>query len=108
MAEQAYGGVWVRVLAYLVDSVVIFCALIVLAFGAGFLGEAGIKPTPWLCVLTPTLYWALMHASARQATVGKALLGLKVTDASEGRISFLRSLGRELAKIVSAIPLGIG
>ena len=108
MADQTYGGFWVRVLAYLVDSVVIFSAIIVLAFVAAFLGEIGMTLIPVLAVLTPTLYWALMQASARQATLGKALLGMKVTDTSGNRISLLRSLGRELAKIVSGIPLGLG
>ena len=108
MADQAYGGFWIRVLAYLVDSVVVFSAVIVLAFVAAFLGDIGKALIPLICVLTPTLYWALMQASARQATFGKALLGMKVTDISGNRISFLRSLGRELAKWVSGIPLGLG
>ena len=33
------------------------------------------------------LYFALMQSSARQATIGKALCGLKVTDADGERIS---------------------
>ncbi|HYL90849.1 MAG TPA: RDD family protein [Burkholderiales bacterium] len=108
MADQAYGGFWIRVLAYLVDSVVVFSAVIVLAFVAAFLGDIGKALIPLICLLTPLLYWGLMQASARQATFGKALLGMKVTDTSGNRISLLRSLGRELAKWVSGIPLGLG
>ena len=108
MADQAYGGFWIRVLAYLVDSVVVFSAVIVLAFVAAFLGDIGKALIPLICLLTPLIYWGLMQASARQATFGKALLGMKVTDTSGNRISLLRSLGRELAKWVSGIPLGLG
>jgi len=108
MAEQSYGGFWIRFLAYLVDSVVVFTAVIVLAFVAAFLGEVGLKLIPLLCLLTPILYWGLMQASARQATFGKALLGMKVTDVSGERMSLLRSFARELAKIASGIPLGLG
>jgi len=63
---------------------------------------------PIVCVIGPTLYWALMHASKRQATFGKALLGMKVTDTDGERLTPLRSLARELAKIVSSIPMMIG
>jgi hypothetical protein len=49
-----------------------------------------------------------MQASARQATLGKSLLGLKVTDSDGERLSVLRSLVREVAKYVSAIPMGLG
>jgi len=108
MADQAYGGFWVRVVAYLVDTVVVSCIAIVLAFVASLLGDVGLKLIPLLFLLTPIAYWGLMQASARQATLGKALLGMKVTDVSGERMSLLRSFGRELAKIASGIPFGLG
>jgi hypothetical protein len=49
-----------------------------------------------------------MQASKLQATFGKALLGLRVTGYQGNRISFLRSLGRELAKILSSAVLMVG
>jgi hypothetical protein len=54
------------------------------------------------------LYWALMQASKRQATIGKALCGLKVGGPNGERISVARSLGREAAKIISSLTLLIG
>jgi len=109
MAEPtAYGGFWIRFLANLVDSVIFFTLLFLVAVGLAFAGEIGAMLIPLLCVAGPVLYWGLMQASARQATFGKALLGMKVTTASGDRLSLGRSLGRELAKIVSAIPLMIG
>jgi hypothetical protein len=53
-------------------------------------------------------YFPVMHASARQGTFGKALLGLKVARVDGGRISILRSLGRELAKILSSAVFMVG
>jgi uncharacterized RDD family membrane protein YckC len=108
MAAQAYGGFWIRFLAYLVDSVILFTALLVLGAGAAFAGGSGMTVLGVLCIVGPLLYWALMQASARQATFGKALLGLKVTDSDGERLSIVRSLAREVAKIVSAIPLLLG
>jgi uncharacterized RDD family membrane protein YckC len=54
------------------------------------------------------IYFAAMESSQLQATVGKLILGLKVTDLSGNRISFSRALGRELAKLVPAFILCIG
>src|SRR5256886_16382140 len=88
MAEQnAYGGFWIRFLAYLVDSVVFFTLLVALAAGAAFLGDLGALVITAAVLAGPLLYWGLMQASARQATVGKSLLGMKVTDAAGQRLS---------------------
>jgi uncharacterized RDD family membrane protein YckC len=54
------------------------------------------------------LYFTLMESSPLQATLGKAAIGILVTDAEGGRISALRANGRYWAKIISAIPLGFG
>jgi uncharacterized RDD family membrane protein YckC len=42
-------------------------------------------------------YFAGLHASKWQATIGKKILGLKVTDVSGNRITFWRALGRYAA-----------
>jgi uncharacterized RDD family membrane protein YckC len=103
-----YGGFWIRFLAYLVDSVIVFMLIIVVGGALAFLGEAGALLIPAACLAIPVLYWALMQSSPRQASVGKALLGLKVTDASGGRLALPRSLAREVCKYISAAPLMIG
>ena len=105
---QSYGGFWVRVLAYLVDSVVIATIMVGVGAGAALLGESAPMVIAAAAVLGPLLYWGLMQASARQATLGKSLLGLKVTDTDGERLSLVRSLVREVAKYVSAIPMGLG
>jgi uncharacterized RDD family membrane protein YckC len=54
------------------------------------------------------LYEALMESSAKQATLGKMLLGLMVTDEAGNRISFARASGRHFAKYISSFTLFIG
>jgi uncharacterized RDD family membrane protein YckC len=54
------------------------------------------------------LYFALMESSAMQATVGKMVLSIKVTDTEGARISFMRATARHFAKIISSITLCIG
>ena len=54
------------------------------------------------------LYFSLMESSAAQATIGKRLIGIKVTDARGRRISFGRALGRFLAASLSWLTLNLG
>jgi uncharacterized RDD family membrane protein YckC len=54
------------------------------------------------------LYFAIMESSSKQATLGKMVLGIVVTDTDGKRVSFGRAVGRNLGKIISTIILLIG
>ena len=54
------------------------------------------------------IYYAVLESSEQQATWGKRLIGLRVTDLDGGQISFGRAAGRFFAKIVSYLTLLIG
>jgi uncharacterized RDD family membrane protein YckC len=54
------------------------------------------------------VYEALMESSAYQATLGKMIFGMKVTDLYGNRISFGRATSRHFAKWLSAMILFIG
>jgi uncharacterized RDD family membrane protein YckC len=54
------------------------------------------------------LYFAGLESSKLQATLGKRLLSLTVTDDRGERVSFLRATGRHFGKILSTLPLGLG
>jgi len=55
------------------------------------------------------LYFALMESSDRQATFGKAMMNLRVTDANGNRLSFGHASGRFFSKIITGmVPFGIG
>lgn len=54
------------------------------------------------------LYEALMTSSAKQATLGKMALGLKVIDKQGGRLTFLHATGRHFAKVLNLFTLQIG
>ncbi|MCG6116874.1 MAG: RDD family protein [Aquimonas sp.] len=54
------------------------------------------------------LYFSLMESSARQATVGKMALGIKVTDMAGRRLGFGHALGRWVAAALSYLTLWIG
>ena len=101
-------GFWLRFVALVVD-----CALIIILFGAMMIGALGVSedllaPAYWLWMLISFLYWPVLESTALRGTVGKMLLGLVVADIDGGKLPFLRSLLRNLAKIISAIPFYIG
>lgn len=102
-----YGGFWIRFLAYIVDSAIVTIAFIAVVMGLTVMGLELFAPS-LIYFVFGVLYFALMQSSARQATIGKALCGLKVTDVAGERISLPRALAREVAKIISSLTLLIG
>lgn len=54
------------------------------------------------------LYYSLMESSAKQATLGKIVLSIKVTDLSGNRVSFAKATGRYFGKILSGLILCVG
>jgi len=118
-----YGGFWIRFVAAIIDGIIVQVVVMPLSFVAGgvsgFAGVMGGVPRSGLPILGGLigfvigvfgtwLYEALMESSTRQATLGKMVFGMKVTDLGGNRISFGRATGRHFGKWVSALILGIG
>ncbi len=123
-----YGGFWIRVLATIIDAIIVRVVLhpIAAIFGLGGLalsgfGERGFRHGMGLPLLifgggvyavlivgASWLYEALMESSSYQATLGKMIFGMKVTDLYGNRIDFARATGRHFAKILSGLALCIG
>ena len=119
-----YGGFWIRVVAFIIDAIIVRTAAwpISMIFGLGGLaGTLGGLPHSGMglhllgggvvavvVVFGSWLYEAFMLSSPYQATLGKMIFGMKVTDLSGNRISFGRATGRHFAKWLSGIILGIG
>lgn len=115
-----YAGFWLRFVAYIVDSIVCFVAglLIGAVIGAIFGAMGAMRSKEGALTLQVVaqltgiavvwLYYALQESSAAQATLGKRMLSLRVTDLNGNRISFGRATGRYFGKYISAIILCIG
>jgi uncharacterized RDD family membrane protein YckC len=97
-----YAGFWKRLVAWLIDA-------ILLAIVGAIVNQIFDQN---VAALISTLvgwgYFAGMESSAREATLGKSVMGIAVTDLDGQRISFLRATGRYFAKILSALILLIG
>jgi len=103
--DAAYAGFWRRVGAAIADGVIL---VIPLALGTRYLFPAQVfsrsqdppeATASYLLFLVIYLaaviaYMAGMESSALQATVGKRLLKIQVTDMEGRRISFLRAIKR--------------
>ena len=120
----AYAGFWLRFVAYTIDAIILGIA----GVGAFFpLFRANLhaftSQSPWEVYTSPSrplfairllalmlswIYYASLESSTWQATIGKKILGLKVTDLAGNRISFARASGRFFGKILSGMILGIG
>jgi uncharacterized RDD family membrane protein YckC len=115
-----YAGFWLRLAASLVDILAMFIPFCFVAFIVTVIvklvsTKKGYDPAvvilallPVVAIITTWLYFALMESSSWQATLGKKLLGLYVTDISGQRLSLSRATGRTFAKYLSSITAGIG
>ena len=106
-ALPLYAGFWRRVAAYMIDSTVLALPAALFLAASSFNEYLAILGG-FAIIVFVFGYFILMHSSTLQATVGKLLLGVKVTDAEGNRISIGRSLGRFLGMFVSSFILGIG
>jgi uncharacterized RDD family membrane protein YckC len=133
-SNVTYAGFWLRFVAYLVDGIIIGFATMILIVPLFFLmGGAALltslahgmaeRPNPvaigtivflavvlgGLSLIGHWLYFAYLESGEKQATWGKQLLGLYVTDLAGNRVTFARASGRFFAKIITGlIPFGIG
>jgi uncharacterized RDD family membrane protein YckC len=117
-----YGGFWIRVVAAIIDAIILRVVVSPVGMIFGGLGMAGMMSgfphrglalmgggvTFILLVFGSWLYEAFMESSSYQATLGKMIFGMKVTDLNGNRISFERATGRHFAKWISTMILFIG
>jgi len=115
--KKSYGGFWKRVIAYLIDAFIIAFP-VTMIFGTVIpevLKTENVEVTtvtvsmPQIIMLVASwVYFAGLESSAWQATIGKKMLGMKVTDAEGERINFVKASIRYVSKILSSFILMIG
>jgi len=125
--DIVYAGFWRRYLAVFVDGILVaiayyavYIALIfALGLGSALTGgssDAALRGQMMLFgllssasyVLISGLYYVLQESSSAQATLGKRLLGIKVTDNEGNRLTRLHALGRWASHLVSYATFYIG
>lgn len=122
-APVMYAGFWLRVGAILIDGIVLLVPNVVVSM-VGVMMVAAVSneadgPSSLMPIMANMVvslmqfgimwvYFAGMESSKLQATLGKKLLGMRVTGPDGGKISFGRATGRFFGKQLSALILGIG
>lgn len=133
MSNQNYAGFWLRFVAFIIDAIIVGSVqalLIVPILGVMGLSIAGmdtsVQPTPeemmpyFMALMSGLMmtmiisffislvYFSLMESSKNQATVGKMVLGLKVTDMDGNQLNMGKAFLRNLGKILSQMIMYIG
>lgn len=125
-----YGGFWIRLLAHLLDHVILsavaaplfFVMVLPTILRVAHEASRDQEPSPEtiMTVLSSVfmyiilafagqwLYEALLTSSSWQGPIGKRVLRLKVVDEAGNRISFARASGRFFAKILSSMFFCVG
>lgn len=123
VVSMAYAGFWLRLIAFVIDSILIGLISIIPAFILGLslgvqMGATGfdIESISVMGQLLGTvvqffvgwIYCAATESSSSQATPGKRALGIFVADLRGNRIGFGQASGRYFGKILSSMLLCIG
>ncbi|CAM4323466.1 Uncharacterized membrane protein YckC, RDD family [Pedobacter westerhofensis] len=113
-APQYFASFDQRLLASVIDYFIlllVYIFLLLLSFvfidGKEERIAAGVLMLPVLPALK-FLYGSFAECTAGQGTIGKRLLNIKVTDMEGKKISFGTALTRNIAKVLSVLPLFFG
>jgi uncharacterized RDD family membrane protein YckC len=116
----SYAGFWLRFAAYLIDAILLGLVLVPMGFILGVLLIATDNVnnedlallvnmlSNVISLVVDWLYSSLLESSPWQATVGKKLVGIRVTDMNGNRIGFGQATGRHFGKILSSLICLIG
>lgn len=123
VSPTGYGGFWIRFVAAVIDGIIVQVVVtpvaLVVGVAAGIAGATvsgtgqGMNLTSIVILavfggLASWIYEAVMESSSRQATVGKMIFGMRVTDMQGRRICFSRATARHFSKIISGMILFVG
>jgi uncharacterized RDD family membrane protein YckC len=113
-----YAGFWIRLLAFMIDVVLVYILTAVadvipaIIFFAGLadIDSGAMRPAIALVSLGVTLfYYAFFPSGKWQATPGKRICGVHIIrEDRRRRLTGPLALGRYLAYVISGFPLGLG
>ena len=113
-----YAEFWQRAVAILMDSIIVNLGAFTIGAAIGIIyvmatgSDSGIHSLEgflnFVGIAIGWLYFAGMESSTQQATIGKRIMKIQVTDLNGQRVSFGRATARHFGKLISAFILLIG
>lgn len=120
MDELKYATFGQRVLAYIIDLIIIYvifivsCALFGVMLGLFGLMDFDTQSTQLHIIYNigliaiSFLYYAIQESSDAKATIGKKVLGLQVVNYENRKITFSQACGRYISKMLSSLVFCLG
>jgi len=93
MAETKLASIWDRFVAAFIDAMILIVPCIVLHFTLPFIAP----------LMVSLLYYPIFHASAWQATIGKKVMGIQVTDMHGQPLTLCNAFLRDLVATASSV-----
>jgi uncharacterized RDD family membrane protein YckC len=114
-APLKYAGFWIRVLASLIDGVLVYILAFVMAFAVAILlSLAGINPDAvqaaavLVALVAGLCYYIFFPSGGWQATPGKRICGIHIVRQDGRRVTGGLALGRYLSYLISTLTLYVG
>ena len=97
-AKKRYAGFWWRILAGLIDNII----LAIISLALSFMG------LPFIGFFIYWLYFVILQSSEKRSTLGMRVCDIKIHDEHFNKLGFWRLTGRYFATGLSGIILLIG
>ncbi len=117
ISEIKYGGFWIRLVAYIIDIIIVTVILVIVIFLISIIFPAefsgSVENGSWenteklLQIIIGVFYFAGLESSKNQATLGKKVSRLKVIREDQKDVTFGLSLLR-IINLSLSIPLTLG
>ena len=122
-ADFPPAGFWIRFVATVVDSAILFVVMFILFFAIGIgagvraaLGDpvglaqvlVGLGAAVTIISLVVPMLYEVIFVGLRGQTPGKVLLGLKIIRMDGGEVDYVKAFIRWVGKLASGFLLGIG
>jgi len=103
---MSYAGFWKRAMATIIDGVILYIVSIIVFAIVATVADSYMLDI--FRIVISWLYHAILESSNKQATFGKMVLSIKVTDLSGNKIGFRQASGRFFGMFFSTLSFGVG
>ncbi len=106
--EGKYAGFIKRLVAGIIDIEIILVLTVIIMYFLNMYLKTNIYIGIGVFTVLYVFLLAVMERTSWRATIGKKIVGIEVMDQHENPLTFMPLLGRNIAKILNVVTLGIG